>query len=129
MLGRLIAAIAATAMIPTLAAAAVKTVEVVKSAEARVTDHTLVVKATVQLPNGCWSRPRFVRPADAAPDAEGVISVKVVADTSEGPRLACPMIVRPPIAVPPLEWRRFPHGVKGVKVEGWRVPAIAQVER
>jgi hypothetical protein len=128
MIGRLTMAVAAAALVPSLAVAAVRTVEVVKSAEARVAGRTLTLEATVQLPNGCWSNPRFARPSrDAAPDADGVVPVKVVADSSEGPGLACPMIVRPPVAVPALKWRGFPGGLKAVKVEGWRVSALARV--
>jgi hypothetical protein len=110
------------------ALAAVQTVAVVHSASATFgARHTIVVRATVDLPNSCWSNPRFAAPARGVqPDADGVVSILVVADSKEGAGVMCAMIYRPGVAVPALRWTHYPaHGLKAVRVTGSRTPVVA----
>jgi hypothetical protein len=90
----------------------------------------IIVQATVDLPNSCWSHPRFQRPARGVrPDADGVVPLTIVADSAESPGVACSMIFRQ-APVPPLHWTTFPKsGLKAVKLIGARRFITAQVEK
>jgi hypothetical protein len=81
----------------------------------------IIVRADVDLPNSCWSNPRFEKPARGqVPDADGVVPLTVVADVSEAPGTACAMIFRR-VPVPALRWRAYPiNGLKAVKLIGAR---------
>jgi hypothetical protein len=116
------------------ALAAEQTVAVVHSASAgysRTTKHTIIVRATVDLPNSCWSKPRFKAPdRGVQPDAEGVVAIAVVVDSSEGPGVMCSMIFRQGVSVPSLHWTNFPtKGLKAVKVIGAGTPVVATIAR
>jgi hypothetical protein len=103
----------------------------VKSASAVMSadHHSIVVSANVDLPDGCWRNPRVAAPAtDAGPDASGSMDVTVVAESTRGPGLACPMIYRPNVPAAPLRWTTFPAGLKAVRVVGERTSVTAQIE-
>lgn len=53
----------------------------------------IVVRATVELPNGCWSSPRLLPPRAPA-DAHAVAPIYAVAPSRVRPRVMCTMIVR-----------------------------------
>jgi hypothetical protein len=109
----------------------VVTIRDVKSATAVMSadHHSILVSANVDLPNGCWRNPRVTaRPAEAAPDASGTMDIQVVADSTAGPGLACPMIYRPNVPAAPLQWTTFPEGVKAVRLVGERTPVVAPIE-
>jgi hypothetical protein len=110
------------------ALAAVQTVPVVHSASATFgARRTIVVRATVDLPNSCWSNPRFATPARGVqPDADGVVSIRIVADSEEAPGVMCSMIFRSGVVVPTLRWTHHPaHGLKAVRLIGSRTPLDA----
>lgn len=116
------------------ALAAEQTVAVVHSASAgysRTSNHTIIVRATVDLPNSCWSKPRFKAPERGVqPDADGVVAIAVVVDSSEGPGVMCSMIFRQGVSVPSLYWTNYPtNGLKAVRVIGAGTPALATIAR
>jgi hypothetical protein len=116
------------------ALAAEQPVAVVHSASAGYSPtsrHTIIVRATVDLPNSCWSNPRFQHPARGVePDADGVVPITVVADSSEGAGVMCSMIFRPAVHVPALHWTTYPaKGLKAVRVIGSTTPIVATVAR
>jgi hypothetical protein len=92
--------------------------------------HAIVVRATVDLPNTCWSNPHFVKPRRGArPDADGVVSITVIAESTEGPGSACGMIIQQ-VRVPALRWTTYPaSGLKAVRVIGSRTAVVAPVAR
>lgn len=103
----------------------VKSATAVMSADRR----SILVSATVDLPNGCWRNPRVTAPpAGAAPDSSGTVDMPVIADSTAGPGLACPMIYRPNVPATPLQWTAFPEGVKAVRLIGERTSAVAAIE-
>jgi len=115
-----------------VAVGAERPVEVVHSASAAYSatqPHTIVVDATVDLPNSCWSNPRFQTPAPGAvPDANGTIDVTILADYSGGPGMACGMIFRPAVKVPELLWSTYPKaGLRAVNVVGSTTSVVAPV--
>ncbi|HLK24072.1 MAG TPA: hypothetical protein VKT30_05395 [Caulobacteraceae bacterium] len=118
-------------IVPDVAAAATKTIPVVHSAQAaysRTARHTIVVQASVDLPNSCWSNPRFQRPAAGVkPDAGGAVMLVVVADNAERPGLMCAMMYRPGVAVPPLRWTTYPKRLKAITVTGSQQAVTAPV--
>jgi len=110
------------------ALAAVQTVAVVHSASATFgPKHTIVVRATVDLPNSCWSNPRFAAPARGVqPDEDGVVQIRIVADSREAPGVMCSMIFRPAVVVPALRWAyHHAHGLRAVRLIGSRTPLVA----
>src|ERR1022692_601963 len=77
------------------ALAAVVTIAEVKSGSAQMSadGRAIVVSASVDLPNGCWTNPRVQAPDPGVrPDAEGSVAINVVADSDAGPGRACSMI-------------------------------------
>ncbi len=115
------------------ARAAEQTVPVVHTASARHSAserRTIIVSGTVDLPNSCWTNPRFQPPPPGAKaDADGVVPITVVADSSEGPGVACAMIFRQGVKVPSLHWTHYPSkGLRAVKVIGSRTPVIAPIQ-
>jgi hypothetical protein len=113
------------------ALAAVKTVEVVHSASAAYgAGGAIIVRATVDLPNSCWSNPRFIAPARGVrPDADGVVQIRIVADSKEAPGVMCSMIFRPGVVVPALRWSHHPaQGLRAVRLIGSRTPLSAALE-
>jgi hypothetical protein len=119
-------------LLPASALAAVVTVADVRAGSAVISPNggSITVRATVALPNGCWTDPRVVAPAPGAmPDAQGVVSISVVADSSAGPGRMCSMIYRPAVAVRPLVWTHFPAtGLKAIRLVGARTPFVAAIE-
>jgi hypothetical protein len=112
------------------AAAAVVTVPDVTSATATMSPggRELVVEASITL-GGCMDDPRVQAPMSGVqPDAQGVVTLSVVADSSAGPGIACPMFLRPNTPVTPLHWKAPPAGLKSVRVLGLRTPAVAVVK-
>ena len=114
------------------ARAAEQTIGVVQTASARYSTqnrHTVIVQATVGLPNSCWANPRFQTPAAGLkPDADGVVTITVVATSSEGPGVMCAMIFRTGIKVPTLYWRTYEtKGLKAIKLVGSTTPVVATV--
>jgi hypothetical protein len=122
------AALTLTLALGGTALAAVQTVAVVHSGSATyVAGRTIVVRATVDLPNSCWSNPRFIAPARGVqPDADGVVPIRIVADSKEGDGIMCAMIFRPGVTAPALRWRHYPaHGLTAVRLIGSRTPLVA----
>jgi hypothetical protein len=125
--------LACAALILTFAAvgpalAAVQTVAVVHSASASYgAGGAIVVHATVDLPNSCWSNPRFSRPArDVRPDEDGVVPIRIVADSKEAPGVMCAMIFRPGVVVPTLRWTHHPtRGLRAVRLIGSQTTLVA----
>lgn len=116
---------------PGAALAAEMTVPMVLAASAGYSPtepHTIIVRAQVRLDNGCWSNPHFQPPdAKATPDAQGVLPITVVADSSAGPDVMCAMHVTD-LDVPPLHWAANPNmGLKAVRVIGSRGAVTATV--
>jgi len=112
------------------ALAAEQPVAVVHSASAAYGPaRTIIVRATIDLPNSCWSNPRFEGPARGVrPDANGVVPILIVAESKEGAGVMCSMIYRPDVSVPALRWTRYPaHGLKAVKLIGTQTPMVAAV--
>ena len=112
------------------AMAAEQTVAVVHSGSATYSaGRAIVVRATVDLPNSCWSNPRFIAPSRRVrPDADGVVPILIVAKSKEGSRVMCSMIYRPGISVPTLRWTHYPaNGLKAVRLIGTRAPVAANV--
>ena len=115
------AALAATAVVPVIHAA---------SARYSADHRAIIVRASVDLPNACWSRPRLKPPqAGGQPDVDGVIVITAVAHSAEGPGLACPMLYRPNVPMPTLRWRGFPRaGLKAVRIVGDRTPITVPLD-
>jgi hypothetical protein len=92
--------------------------------------HTIVVHASVDLPNSCWSNPRLrAPPRGAKPDAHGTMRMTVIVDSSEAPGTACSMIFRPGVEAPPLFWTGYPRtGLKAIKVIGSQTPVVAVIQ-
>jgi hypothetical protein len=112
------------------ALAGVRTVAIVHSASAAYTgDHSIIVQATVDLPNSCWANPRFLPPkANVAPDAGGAVAITVVADSSEAAGVMCAMIYRQGVTVPALRWTGYTaKGLKAVRVIGSTTPVTAAI--
>jgi hypothetical protein len=73
--------------------------------------------------------PRIQAPASGVqPDAQGVVTLRVVADSSAGPGVACPMFLRPNTPLTPLRWMAPPAGLKSIRVVGSRTAALAVVK-
>jgi hypothetical protein len=111
-------------------AALEQTVAVVHSASATYgAGRTIVVRATVDLPNSCWSNPRFMAPSRGVrPDADGVVPILIVAKSMEGSGVMCSMVYRPDVSVPAFRWTHYPaHGLKAVKLIGTRTTIVATV--
>ena len=112
------------------ATAAVMTVPDVTSATATMSagGRELVVGANITL-GGCMDDPRVqAPPSGVRPDAQGVVTLSVVVDSSAGPGVACPMFLRPNTPVTPLHWMAPPAGLKAVRVVGSHTPAVAAVK-
>jgi len=112
------------------AVAAVLPVADVRAASATLSadGRELVVRASVDLPNGCWTEPRILAPgADAAPDADGVATLTVVADSSAGAGHMCSMMFRRGVEASPVTWTGFPAGLKAVRLLGSRTPVTATI--
>jgi len=113
------------------ASASEQIIPVVHSAQAAYASparRTIVVRATVDLPDSCWSNPRFSRPSrHVRPDTDGVVQIAIVADSSARPGIMCAMIYRPAVAVRPLRWTTFPHGLTSVRLVGQRTSVTVEV--
>ena len=114
--------------------AAEQTVLVVHSASAAYGvkgKHTITIRAKVDLPNSCWSNPRFQPPdSNTMPGADGIVPITVIVDSSEGPGIACSMIYQQAVNVPVLHWTSYPaHGLKAIKVIGSRSPVVVTIRR
>jgi hypothetical protein len=121
-------ALALALLAPTAPAiAATKVVAVVHTATAEFHGGVLVVNASVDLPNTCWSRPRFAGIPHGAPGPEGQLRLDVVATSIERPGRMCGMVVRPAVAVPALRWTRPPQTLRSLNVTGSSTPVVAQV--
>jgi len=99
------------------------------SAELSADGRAIVVRASVDLPNGCWTEPRIVPPGGAAaPDASGVVTLTVAADSSAGAGHMCSMIFRPGVEARELRWTGFPaSGLKAVRLIGSRTPLTVTI--
>lgn len=111
-----------------------QTVRVVYSASAVYSvmgEHAITIHAEVDLPNSCWSNPRFQPPdSNTMPDADGIVPITVIVESSEGPGIACSMIYRRAVNVPLLHWTSYPaSGLKGIKVIGSRSPVVVTIRR
>jgi hypothetical protein len=118
-------ALALAAAAPAFAAR--KVVAVVHAASAEVRGGVLEVDASVDLPNTCWSNPRFGPVPHHPPDASGALTIEVVATSTEAPGRACGMVYRPAVSVPALRWPHPPRGLHSLNVVGSRTPASAIV--
>jgi len=88
----------------------------------------LVIEASITL-GGCMDDPRVQAPASGVqPDAQGMVTLSVVADSSAGPGVACPMFLRPNTPVTPLHWLAPPPGLKSVRLLGSRTPVVTVVK-
>jgi hypothetical protein len=110
------------------ALAAEQTVAVVHSASAiSGAGGAIIVHATVDLPNSCWSNPHFSLPGRGVqPDEDGVAPIRIVADSKEAPGVMCAMIFRPGVVVPALRWAHHPaRGLRAVRLIGSRTSLVA----
>jgi hypothetical protein len=126
----LCAAAAAMSVQAASATAGVVTIADVTSASATLSPggRELVVEASITL-SGCLDNPRVQAPASGVqPDAQGMVTLSVVADSSAGPGVACPMFLRPNTPVTPLHWMAPPAGLKAVRLLGSHTPAVAVVK-
>ena len=89
----------------------------------------VTLRARVRLDNTCLSHPRFVYPGSkVTADDAGVLSVEVMARSTEGAGNMCAMHATD-VDVPPLTLKkRALAGVKSIRVTGSRQPALARID-
>lgn len=115
---------------PTFAAEKVVRNILTASAEPGAKDaRTLVLKARVRLDNSCLSHPRFVNlKSRFQVDSAGVLSVAVVAHSSEGNGAMCAMHATD-VDLPPLVLKKSTlAGVRSIRVTGSFHSALVMAE-
>jgi hypothetical protein len=120
---------AALAAMATTAAAEVKVVPTVLSGSAAWsrTPNTIVLNATVQLNDSCWSKPRFRPPLANVKQSGDTAPIEIVADYAAGK--ICAQLVRK-VALPSYKWRIYPNpALKSVKYVGSATPVTVRISK
>jgi hypothetical protein len=121
---------AALAAMASGAAAETATVPVVLigSAGWSTLPNTIVLNATVQLNDSCWSNPRFMPPLAGAKSAPGqTAQIPILADHVTGKM--CAQVVRQ-VKVPTRNWRFYPNpALTSVKFVGSSQPVTVVISK